>query len=117
MPVLHVRGDVDHVPRQQRPGILAPLLVPAASVGDEQDLAAALGGVMDVPVVTAAGLEGDIGDELGLRGVGQRIEVRAPREVLRIGVVGGAQAEQTAVCLRVLGAERIAAGGLDYYWS
>ena len=110
MPVLHVRGDVHHVTGDDLAGLFAPFLIPALAVGDEQDLAAALGRMVDVPVVAAAGLEGDVGDELGLLWVGQRVQIRAAREVLRIGVVGGAGAEKGRE-----GAERIAAGGLDYF--
>ena len=49
------------------------LCVPSFAIGDEQDLAAAVFRMVDVPVIAAARLEGDVGDELGLRGVGQRV--------------------------------------------
>ena len=94
VPVLHVGWDIHHVSGDDLAGRLAPFLVPALAVGDEQDLAAAFGRVVDVPVVAAAWLEGDVGDELGLFRIGQRVQVGLTREVLRVGVVGRAEAEQ-----------------------
>ena len=55
VPVLHTDGDVDHVACLESTGGLAPLLIPAAAADAQQDLAAALGRVVDVPVVAAAG--------------------------------------------------------------
>ena len=53
VPVLHLRRDIDHVSRAQRPGLLAPLLIPAPAGHAQKDLTAALAGVVDVPVVAA----------------------------------------------------------------
>ena len=61
VPVLDLGGDDHRVAGGQRLGRLAPFLVPAAAGGAQQDLPAAFGRVMDVPVVAAARLKGDVG--------------------------------------------------------
>ena len=61
VPVLYVGGDVDDGAGQDLLGRLALLLVPAASGHTDEHLAATLAGVVDVPVVAAAGLECHVG--------------------------------------------------------
>lgn len=58
VPVLYLGRDVDHVARMQLPGLLAPLLIPAPPCHTDEDLSAALAGMVNVPVVAAARLEG-----------------------------------------------------------
>ena len=48
---------------------------------------------------TAGGGEGDICEENGLRRVGQRVKEALAGEVLRVGCVRLAEAEETAVCV------------------
>ena len=57
MPVLDSRGNSDHRARFQLYGILSPFLIPAGSPDTDQDLAAALLCMMDMPVVAAARLK------------------------------------------------------------
>ena len=52
-----------------------------------------------MPVVAAGGGEGDICEENGLRRVGQRVKEALAGEVLRVGCVRLAEAEETAVCV------------------
>ena len=80
MPVLHPGGDVDHVAGMELPGRLAPFLVPASAGHAEQNLSAALAGVVDVPVVPAARLKGDV-VHAHLAG-GEGLEVALPHEIL-----------------------------------
>ena len=53
MPVLDLRGNGHHIAGLQAPGRLALLLIPALAVYADQQLTAALLGVMDMPVVAA----------------------------------------------------------------
>ena len=52
--MLHPGRNIHHIARFQFLGRLAPFLVIAPASGYQQNLAAALGGVMDVPMVPAA---------------------------------------------------------------
>ena len=60
VPVLDVGRDGDHGAGGQADSGFAFFLVPAFACGANQQLAAALGGVVDVPVVAAAGLKGNV---------------------------------------------------------
>ena len=91
MPVLHPHGDVHAVAGAQFHGGLAPFLVIAPSGHAQQDLSAALAGVVDVPVVAAARLKGHIEDPYLLRG--HRGQIALPHKILGEGVVGGADGE------------------------
>lgn len=73
MPVLHVGGNVHHVAWQQLACGLAPLLIPAAASHTDEELTTTVRGVVDVPVVAAAGLEGDVVDGNLFRGDGGEI--------------------------------------------
>ena len=73
MPVLYPSGDVDDIAGVQLLSCFAPLLVVASSGHTDQDLAAALISLVDVPVVAAAGLKGHI-VHAHLAG-GERVEV------------------------------------------
>ncbi len=91
VPVLHVGGDVDDRAGQDFLCRLAFLLVPAASGYADQHLSAALRGLVDVPVVAAAWLEGDVGKRhLCVRDTGQ---VAVAREVAAVGRVRFADGE------------------------
>ncbi len=81
VPVLDVRRDDHNVAGVQLARRLARFLVPAAAAGAEQDLAAAFGGMVDVPVVAAGRLKGHVadGDTLG----GEHIEVALADKILR----------------------------------
>lgn len=60
MPMLYARGNIYYIARAQLLCRFAPFLVkPSASHADE-DLPAATFGVMDVPVVAAAGLKRNV---------------------------------------------------------
>lgn len=102
MPMLDARGDEHDIARMQLPGFLAPELAPAPTIRAQQDLAAALVGMMDMPVVATARLKGHVCQEDRLLGVGQRIEKRLADEILRERVVGLSQAKQgdRPSCLR-----------------
>ena len=51
------------VPGRRLTARLSLLLIPALAGSADEDLAAAVGGVMDVPVVAAARLKGHVGQE------------------------------------------------------
>ena len=61
VPMLDVGRDGDHGAGSQADGRFALFLVPAFACGTNQQLAAALGCVVDVPVVAAAGFKGNVG--------------------------------------------------------
>ena len=93
MPVLDVCGDGDDGARGQADGGLALLLIPALTGSADQELSAALGGVVDVPVVAAAWLEGHVGQEDAGGRVGQRVQKGLSDKILGVGVVGHTGAE------------------------
>src|SRR5699024_1529499 len=91
-------GNGDGVAGGERLGRLAPFLIPAAAGGAQENLAAALVGVVNVPVVAAARLKGDVGggDTVFAR---QHLEIAVAHKILGVGVVGLAQTEDAAVGL------------------
>ena len=91
VPVLHLSGDVHHVAGLQRPGGLALLLIPAAAGHADQNLAAAALCVVDVPVVAAARLEGDVAHPHLAGGEGRKVALA--HKVPGVGVVGRANGE------------------------
>lgn len=89
MPLLQI-GRHDDAALRELDRLLALGLVPAFAGGADQGLAAAGGGVAPVPVVAAAGLEGDASPadrHLVARRVGA-LQVRLSDEVLGEGIVG-----------------------------
>ena len=60
MPVLDLRGNIHYISRMQLLRCLAPFLIVAPACHADKDLPAALCGMMDVPVVPAARLKGDV---------------------------------------------------------
>jgi len=62
VPVLDAGAREHDDARRERDGVPALLLVPAGAGRADEDLAAAAGGVVDVPVVAAARGEGDVVD-------------------------------------------------------
>ena len=109
VPVLDVRGNLHHVAGAQALGGLALFLVPAFAIHADEHLPAALARMVDVPVVAAARLEGHVEDGQVVVGVGERVEIALPDEVLRETVVGLAQAEEPTVGLGAV-AFRVAFG-------
>ena len=95
VPVLDAGGDVHRDARRHLDGGLAPFLVVAAAGGADEDLPAAGLGVVDVPVVAAAGLERHA-EGGNLRGR-ERVQVAAPREILRVGRVERADRDRRPV--------------------
>ena len=73
MPVLDVGGDCHDAALMQTDSRLALLLIPALAGGAEQKLTAALGSVVDMPVVTTPRLEAHIGGKQTALRVGQRV--------------------------------------------
>ena len=69
------------------------LLIPALAGRADQELASAGRGVMDVPVVAAARLKGDVCKKDGLLRIGQRIEEGRAGKILRVGGVFRAPAK------------------------
>ena len=88
VPVLDLRRDDDDSAGLQADRLFALLLVPALAGGADQQLPAARPGVVDVPVVPAPGLEGDIGQEQPVLRAGQGIEIGPAGKVPGKGVVG-----------------------------
>ena len=60
MPMLHVGGDVDNIARAETARGFAPFLIPAFTGHAYEQLSASRSGIVYVPVVAAARLEGDI---------------------------------------------------------
>ena len=60
--MLNSGGNVDYISRVQFAGRLASFLVITATAGDEQNLSAAFVGMVDVPIIAATGLKGDVAD-------------------------------------------------------
>ena len=69
MPVLDLGMDVNHIAGVQFLRFLSPRLVPAMSLGAEQNLSAFM---VDMPVVAATRLKGHVGNRAAL--VGQRLQ-------------------------------------------
>lgn len=93
VPVLDIGRD-----RDDRTGLEADsgpplLLIPALAGRADQELASAGRGVMDVPVVAAARLKGDVCKKDGLLRIGQRIEEGRAGKILRVGGVFRAPAK------------------------
>ena len=101
MPVLHAGGDVHHIAGHEWLRLFAPFLIPASARYAHQHLSAALGRMVDMPVVAAAGLEGYI-HYFYLR-IGHRRQVTLPCEILRIGVVRCAYGEEHGLLKRLAG--------------
>ena len=95
VPVLHPRGDVDHVAGAQFLCRLAPLLVKPSTSHADEDLSATAFGVMDMPVVAAARLKRHVEDADLLGGKGR--EVALTDKELREGVIGGTDRENHLV--------------------
>ena len=60
VPVLDLRGNVHHIARMQLQRRFAPFLIVAPACHADKDLSATLCGMVDVPVVPAARLKGDV---------------------------------------------------------
>lgn len=90
VPMLHLWRYMDHVAGAQPLRGLAPCLIPSLAAGAQQDLAPL---VMDVPVVAAARLKGDVCKKDGLLRIGQRIEEGRAGKILRVGGVFRAPAK------------------------
>lgn len=91
VPMLYAGRDVDDRTGQNLHGRFALLLIPPAAGYADEHLAAALRRMVDVPVVAAARLEGDVGDLHLLLRKGSQVAVAG--EVLRIGRIGFADGE------------------------
>lgn len=89
--MLHPRGDVDHVTGAQLLCRLPPFLVEPSTGHADEDLPTAAFGVMDMPVVAAAGLERHVVNADLLGGKGR--EIALSDKELREGVVGGTDGE------------------------
>ena len=85
VPVLDTGWNIHHIAGMQLLRFPAPLLIIASACGHQQDLSAALCSVMNVPVVPAAGLEGDVPDS-HLCG-GKHVQIALSCKILRKRVV------------------------------
>ena len=101
VPVLDARRDVHHIAGKQLLRGFARLLIIAPARHAHQDLSAALGGMVDVPVVPAARLKRHI-ENAHLLG-GERRQIALPDEVLGKGVVGRADGEHHGIGVYGLG--------------
>ena len=90
---LTLAGIVMTVPGWRLTAGLPLLLIPALAGRADQELASAGRGVMDVPVVAAARLKGDVCKKDGLLRIGQRIEEGRAGKILRVGGVFRASAK------------------------
>lgn len=103
VPVLDACRDLDDVTWGQALQRFALFLIPALAVDANDDLAAALLGVVDMPEIAAARLERDVADGQRVALLREDLEVRLAREVLGIGIVGLTEAEEAAAALRISG--------------
>ena len=88
VPVFHTDGDFHAVARFKGAGFFAPLLIPAFAGDAQQNLSAALVGVVDVPVVAAARLECHVGEKrFARRRRAQRVEIRRADKIFCVGGV------------------------------
>ena len=101
VPVLYTGGDVDHVAGLERLRWLSPGLVPATAGHAEENLPAALLGVVDVPVVPAAWLKGHV-INANLAG-GEGLEIALPHKILGEAVVGCTDGEDHFLLVKRLG--------------
>lgn len=86
MPMLNAGGNEDGIARMQLHGLLAPLLIVTTAAYAHKGLASASSGMMYVPIVAAAGLEGDVKD--GHAVCHDRSQIALSHEILGIGIVG-----------------------------
>lgn len=93
VPVLDIGRDRDDRTGLEADSGLPLLLIPALAGRADQELASAGRGVMDVPVVAAARLKGDVCKKDGLLRIGQRIEEGRAGKILRVGGVFRAPAK------------------------
>ena len=93
MPVLHPGGNHDNAALVKAHGRLALFLIPALSGGAYEQLSAAARRVMNVPVIAAAGLEGNVRGEKPALRVGQGIQKRVPDEEPGLSSVRGTGSE------------------------
>lgn len=99
VPMLDICGDRYNVAGFQALSGLAVLLVPALAVHTDKQLSAARFSVMDMPIVAAARLKGNIRDKDRLLGVGKRFEIAVADKEFRIIDIWLAQSEKAAVFL------------------
>ena len=85
VPVLDTFGNIDDVAGMKLAGFFSPFLVPAASADADQHLSAAFTGMMDMPVIPAAGFKGDVKN--GHLRRGERGQIALPDKILRIRVI------------------------------
>ena len=86
VPVLYANRDIYHIAGAQFLCRFAPFLIVTSTSHTNEDLSAAAFGVMNVPVVTAAGFKGHIVNTDLLRR--KRCEIALSDKVFRKGVIG-----------------------------
>lgn len=62
VPVLDIRGDIDHISRMERLGFLTPFLILVLSGDADKNLSAALVRMVDMPAIAASRLKRHIED-------------------------------------------------------
>ena len=100
VPVLYTGHNVDHIAGAQLLRLFAPFLIVAPACHADEDLPAAFGCFVDVPVVAAAGFKGHIEDFDLLRGDWRKIAL--PAEILCKAVIGRADGEDHTVLVQLL---------------
>ena len=95
MPVLDSRRDVHHITRMQHLGLLAPFLIAAPASHTDQDLTTAFVGMVDVPVIPASRLKGDIEYPYLTGGEGGKLALAG--KILGKAIVGAANGEHHSV--------------------
>ncbi len=100
VPVLYACGNVDAVAGAHFHRLPAPLLIISPSADTDEDLPAALVGMVHMPVVPAARFKGDI--ENTHLFFGYRRKIALPDKILRKAVVGRADGEQNRILILFL---------------
>ena len=98
VPVFHFGRNIDHIAGAQFLYRLALFLIIAAARDADKNLSAAALGVMDVPVVAAAGFERHV--ENSDLACGDGMQVALSRKVGGKTVVGFADGEHTSLAMR-----------------
>ena len=95
--MLYVGRDFHDIPWFQGAGRFAPRLVPALPTHADENLPATGFCMVNVPIIAASRFESDVENGDGIPIMRQFVEIRFPGEILGVGFVKLAKAEETAI--------------------
>ena len=97
MPVLYPCRNIHNIPREQLLRPLSPFLIKPLAADANQNLTAAVFGMMDVPVVAAPRFKGHVVDSHLL--CGKRGQIALPDKILRESVIRLANGKNHGICM------------------